>query len=313
MIGNLILALSGVILLALSLGVYLSNPRRPVNRALTAFLLSGFLWLAANFLTNISPTQSASLFFAKSTLIGAALAPLTFLIFVVTYTGYRKLTWGFFAAAAILPFITILFTPTSLNITSISAKGQNTVAGPIYLLLLTVLISYFSYGIYILTKFYKKAASLERLQLQYIFAGLILTIVPAFITNGILPIFGGNQLYAYGPVAVVAMSLFTTIAIVRHQLLDIRLVVARSLGYILVLGTLAAIFAVLLLTITSLFFPDTVISNGIKAVYIAVALLLAFIYQPLKRVFDRISNSIFYRDAYDPQLLLDDLNTVLVG
>lgn len=313
MLGNVLLASSGIVLLVLSLGVYLSNPKRPVNRALTAFLLSGFLWLAANFFTNVSPAQSASLFFAKTTLIGAALIPLTFLIFVVTYTGYRKLSWSFVAAASFLPLLIIFFTPSSLNIASIGAYGKDTVAGPIYLLLLAVIIAYFSYGIYKLTQFYKTASSVERLQLQYIFAGLTLTMVPAFITNGILPIFGGTQYYAYGPVSVVAMSVFTAIAIVRHKLLDIRLVVARSLGYVLVIVTLAAIFAVFLVTLTSLFFPGSQISTGIKIVYISMALLLAFIYQPLKRIFDRWSNSIFYRDAYDPQALLDELNTVLVG
>ena len=313
MSGNLLLALSGITLLILSLAVYISSPKRPVNRALTAFLLSGFLWLTANFLTNISPSQSSSLFFAKTTLIGAALIPLSFLIFVVTYTGYRKLTWGYFSLVAFLPFVVILFTPTDLNIISIEARGRDTVAGSAYLLLLIVLISYFSYGIYKLVKFYKKASTRERMQLQYIFAGLILTFIPAFITNGILPISGGNQAYAYGPLSVVAMSVFTTIAIIRHKLLDIRLVVARSLGYVLVLGTLAAAFAVVLVTLTSLFFPDSDISNAFKTAYVTVALLLVFLYQPLKRVFDRFSNSIFYRDAYDPQLMLNELNTVLVG
>jgi signal transduction histidine kinase len=313
MTGNLLLALSGITLLILSLAVYLSSPKKPVNRALTAFLLSGFFWLSANFLTNIASTQSASLFFARTTLIGAALIPLTFLIFVVTYTGYRKLTWGYFSVLAFLPFLIILFTPTDLNIVSIEARGRDTVAGSAYLLLLGVLIAYFSYGVYRLVKFYKKATARERMQLQYIFAGLILTFIPAFITNGILPIFGGNQAYAYGPLSVVAMSVFTTIAIVRHKLLDIRLVVARSLGYILVIGTLAAAFAFILIALTSLFFSDTHISNGVKVAYITAALLLALLYQPLKRVFDRFSNSIFYRDAYDPQLMLNELNTVLVG
>ena len=313
MLGNVLLASSGIVLLVLSLGVYLSNPKRPVNRALTAFLLSGFLWLAANFFTNISPSQPSSLFFAKSTLIGAALIPLTFLIFTVAYTAYRKLNWSFFVGVGLLPAVIIFFTPTSYNISSVSAYGRNTVAGPIYLLLLAVIIAYFSYGIYKLNQFYKTASSVERLQLQYMFAGLILTLVPAFITNGILPIFGGNQYYAYGPTSVVAMSVFTTIAIVRHKLLDIRLVVARSLGYVFVVATLAAIFAVFLVTLTSLFFPGNEISTGIKIIYIAVALLLAFIYQPLKRIFDRWSNSIFYRDAYDPQAMLDELNSVLVG
>ncbi len=299
--------------MVLCLGVYISNPKRSVNRALAAFLFSGFLWLLANLLTNIAASENLALFFARSTLIGATLAPLTFLIFVVSFTGYRRFTAGFIGLISLLPAIILLFTPTSLNITSIEAKGANTVAGPIYLLLIGVLVSYFSYGVYVLTRFYQKANPIQKSQLQYIFAGLTLTIIPAVLTNGLLPIFGGNQSYAYGPISVVAMSVFTTIAIVKHGLLDIRLLVARSLAYILVLGTLGAIFAIIILALTDVLFPSNHVTTGVKVTYILAALLLAFIYQPLKKLFDRFTNKFFYRDAYDPQLLLDELNSVLVA
>ena len=313
MLANVLLAISGILLLILCLGVYLSNSKKPVNRALTGFLLSGFIWLTANFFANISTTHDSSLFFTKSTLIGASLIPLAFLSFAIIYTNYLKFSPKLFTAIAALPIIIILFTPTSWNILNVEPHGKNAEAGPIYLLLIAVIMVYFAAGIYFLAKFYSRARATTRTQLQYIFMGLMLTLIPGIITNGIFPIFGFSGPSSYGPVAVVFFSAFTTVAIIRHRLLDIRLVVARSLAYVLVLGTLGVIFAFILVTLTTVIFPDAFVSTGFKIVYLVAALLLAFLYQPLKRKFDSLSNRIFYRDYYDPQEVLDRLSTLLVG
>lgn len=300
-------------MLALCLGVYISNPKKQVNKTLTAFLLSGFLWLIANLFTNLSTHEGTALFFARSTLVGAALIPLSFLCFVVSYTQYRKLDKKFLARISALPILIILFTPTSLNILSIEANGSNAVAGPVYVPLIVVLISYFSFGIYKLYKYYQKSPPLQRSQIQYIFTGLILTIIPGLITNGILPLFGSGNSSTYGSSTVVIISVFMTIAIVRHRLLDIRLVVARSLAYVLVLATLSIIFIVLLLGLTNFLFHQERITIQLEVSYIIIALLLAVSFQPLKRFFDRITNKIFFRDYYEPQTIIDQMTNLLVG
>ena len=312
MLANVLLAISGILLLVLFLGVYLSNSKRPVNQALAGFLISGFIWLLANFLSNISVSTHAALVFTRTTLIGAALIPLAFLCFTITYTN-RRITRGRFAKLAVLPLLVILFTPTSWNILSVSAHGKDAVAGPIYLLLIILLIAYFSAGIYLLTRFYKHTTANNKYQLHYIFVGLILTLVPGIIANGILPIFGFSEPSAYGPISVVFFSVFTSLAIIRHRLLDIRLVVARSMAYVLVLATLGIGFAVILIAVTSVFFPDASLSSGAKTIYVLAAVGLALLYQPLKRRFDKLTNRIFFRDYYDPQSVLDNLSGLLVG
>jgi signal transduction histidine kinase len=54
------------------------------------------------------------------------------------------------------------------------------------------------------------------------------------------------------------------------------------------------------------------VSNELKVTYVIVALILALILQPLKRFFDRATNKLFYRDAYDSPELLNNLNRSLV-
>lgn len=313
MLANIFLAVSGLLLFVLFLGVFISNPRKPVNRALAGFLLSGFIWLLANFLANVSASRHLSLIFTRSTIVGAALIPLTFICFVLTFTNSRRLNAKTVALLSVLPVVVIISAPTNANIISVDSHGQNAQTGPAYLLLIVILVAYFGYGIYRLGRYYTRTTPNNRAQLQYVFAGLILTVVPGLITNGILPILGYSKPSAYGPIAVVFFSILTTIAIVRHRLLDVRLVVARSLAYLLVLGTMGVFLALLIVTVTSVFFPDNSISLPIKLVYITAALLLAFLYQPLKRRFDKLSNRIFFRDYYDPQTVLDKLGSLLVG
>jgi len=307
------LATSGLILFLLCLGVFLSNPKKNNNQALSAFLASGFVWLLANFLTNISSSSSLALVFGRATLIGASLIPPAFLTFAYIFSKNCLPPLRQVVIFSILPLSLIILTPTAWNISHIEAYGKGAVTGPVYYLLIPTLIIYFALGIYFLIRKYRRSFGLEKTQLQYIFAGLILTLIPGLIINGILPAIGYSDPSAYGPIAVVIMSIFTTAAIVKHKLLDIRLVVARSIAYILVLVTLATTYSVIVFGILDSFFNANITDNIFYLVLnVVFALFLAFSFQPIKRFFDRVSNRLFFRDYYEPQEVLDQLSNLLV-
>ncbi|MEX1995646.1 MAG: ATP-binding protein [Candidatus Saccharimonadales bacterium] len=308
---NLILILSGLVLAVLCLIIIVSNHRRTVNRWLAAFLLSGFLWLFANLLTNLATSPEVSLFFARTTLIGAVLLPLTFLFFSLAYIN-RKITVYSLAKWSAVPLGLLFFTFTPLNIAEIKAHGQGTVTGPLYYALILVILSYFATGFYLLREFYKSASLLQKNQLKYMFSGLILTLIPGIIANAILPLAGYSKAVFYGPNVVVIFSIFVAVAIVKHRLLDVKLVVARAVGYILLIASLIALVVGALSGISAIFFNEESIGLKVHLTYAAVAILAAFALPPLKRFFDRTTNRFFYRDAYDPQTLLDNLNTTLV-
>src|SRR5689334_22218512 len=121
---NFILAFTTLLALALGLFIFVSNPRKQVNQALSFYIFCIFLWLVANLLTNISADPIVSLQFARSTLIGASLLPYAFLIFTEVFTKgqvrlRQLLSWG------IVPLILLLSVPTNLNIISVEAYGAN--------------------------------------------------------------------------------------------------------------------------------------------------------------------------------------------
>jgi len=312
---NLALGFTTVIALALSLLILISNPKKRENQSLFALVFAMFIWLATNLATNLSPTQELAMFFGKSTLIGAALIPYFFWVFVQFYLK-KKVTWFKLAMWGIVPLIVLIAMPTSLNIQSIDAYGLNTKTGSIYFLVIVMLLVYFSVGLWQLRVLYrdKQTTAVKRAQLRYIFAGIIAALVPTFLINAVLPVVTGDTLIIlYGPNAVIFLAIFTSIAIIKHRLLDIRLIVARSLAYVLLLGSLVAVYAILVVLFTQeIPLPDS-LSFVKEAVPFIAAILVALSFGPLKRFFDKYTNRFFYQDAYEAQSLLNDLNSMLVA
>ncbi|MGH7197086.1 MAG: ATP-binding protein [Candidatus Saccharimonadales bacterium] len=159
----------------------------------------------------------------------------------------------------------------------------------------------------------KKNYGYRRNQVRYSFLGIFLSSMLAFITNLMLPIIVSAEFIWLGPLFTMAYVVATTIAIVKHRLFDIRLVVARSVTYVLLLTSLAALYAIAAFTFSSLFLGDSTQLGLREVVYALLAVFLSLTFQPLKRLFDRLTNRIFYRDAYDSQKVLDELGAVLVN
>lgn len=116
------------------------------------------------------------------------------------------------------------------------------------------------------------------------------------------------------PITFFVTALVITYAIVKHKLFDVRAAAVRTLAYILSLGALAAIyFASAYLASVVFFQGNTTTGISFSPVNIAMALILAFIFQPIKRFFDRVTDSIFFRDRYDSDDFIARLNETLAS
>lgn len=151
-----------------------------------------------------------------------------------------------------------------------------------------------------------------RQQAKVFILGYTISSILGVFFNLILPGFGNYEWIVLGPLFTTIFLFLVGYAIVRHKLFDIRLVVARTLGYasslavlasiygFLVFGTAKIVFHVHLTVLTQIFLSAT---TGIAALFFA----------RLRRFFDRTTNRIFYQDAYDPQALFDHLNRILIS
>lgn len=120
------------------------------------------------------------------------------------------------------------------------------------------------------------------------------------VINVILPAVGlGWDATRFGPLATIVLVAAIAYTIIRHGLFDIRLAVVRAMTYILSLVTLAAVYYAVAYTISRTLLMGNAAYVSLGPLNVALALLLAFIFQPVKRFFDKLTNSIFYRDNYN--------------
>ena len=108
--------------------------------------------------------------------------------------------------------------------------------------------------------------------------------------------------YAAIYVSLLAIPASIAVAILRHQLYDIDLVINRTLVYGATTATLAALYAGVALIAQGLFRPLTQGSElGVAVSTLAVAALI----QPVKRAVQRAVDRRFYRSRYDAARTVD--------
>lgn len=144
---------------------------------------------------------------------------------------------------------------------------------------------------------------------------IISAIFAALLTNLILPaILKDSQTALLSPLAAMILSLGLVYAIVKHGLFDIRFAAVRTLAYAFSLITMAGIyFGLAYIVSVTVFKGASTTSVSLSPVNIILALILAFIFQPIKQFFDRATDKIFFRDRYDSDEFIGRLGEVLTS
>jgi signal transduction histidine kinase len=152
----------------------------------------------------------------------------------------------------------------------------------------------------------------ERRQYTLLILGFLPAIILAPLTSFVLPSVGIDQTIVITPLYAVIFVVFVGYAIIRHGLFDIRQAVIRTFTYILSLATLSGIYYIIAYLLSILIFRGrTSYDLSISPINIVLALLLAFVFQPVKRFFDKITNRFFFRDNYNSDDFFARLNKIL--
>ncbi len=145
--------------------------------------------------------------------------------------------------------------------------------------------------------------------------GLILTSIQSMIFILFLPtIFGQKDIfYVFGYASTIYFILYTSYGLLKQQLFDFKDVAARATGYIFSTVFVVIVYSFLGFVFRSTIAPDTIINRAQFFSSIAITVVLIILYPMVKKIFDKLTNSLFFRDAYDAQSLLDELNKTLVS
>jgi signal transduction histidine kinase len=190
-------------------------------------------------------------------------------------------------------FIPLTFTDLLYKGMQIKYYGYAPIFGP--LMPFTITLSY-SLGLAALVNFirgYRRSSSPEiRNRSAYIICGLIIMTIGG--TFDVLPVLG-LPLYPGMIIGNIIFCLITTTAIIKHNLLDIRIVVRKSVAYFLTSAAMSLPVIITFLMATYL------ISESALApwFYLLLVIILAFTLPPLWKVIQKQVDRWFYRGRYD--------------
>ncbi|MGV8025948.1 MAG: HD domain-containing phosphohydrolase [Anaerolineaceae bacterium] len=162
------------------------------------------------------------------------------------------------------------------------------VAGPGYALML--------YNTYRLFKGYHQARSPQiRNRLKYLILGFIFIIIGS--------IFNFTDLGQY-PIDIFAnlvTAILISVAILRHQLLDINVIIRKSVLYAIPTSLIGTLYFLIINQIVKMF--QFSMSQQVF-VSVVVAIAAALVFQPFQKFLQDWINRIFFRDRYDSNLML---------
>jgi len=234
---------------------------------------------------------------------GALGQAITFYHFVVAFLQvrrHRRLVAVGYAAYAIL---------TGLNLMGYVAHGLDVrayriyyEAGPAMLLSLIFGVPFLGGALYLLVRGYLSArgAFLYRVRISYLLIGMALVLVGS-ATN----IIAALSAYPLDIAANLVNALLIAYAILRHQLLDITLIIRKGLVYSSVTTLLAMAYLVIVFIFTSVF-QTFLYGSLISAILVASAIAVAF--QPVRDRAQLLIDRLFFREKYDAQLMLRELS-----
>lgn len=204
------------------------------------------------------------------------------------------------ALISVTSLLLLVLIPTDYIAGTVSLQGSSLVFtnGAFNWLYILAIIAAVYLIIRNLVRSMKRASLRHRQQARLVIIAFCTTTLLALLFNVIIPLFEVNwSTTHFGPLSTLILVGIMAYAIVKHQLFDIRLAFVRTVAYALSLTTLILIYAVAAFAASRWLFEFTS-SPAQTTLNIALALFLAFIFQPVKRFFDRITNHFFYRDNY---------------
>ncbi len=219
----------------------------------------------------------------------------------------KQLRWKVVAAMAILT--PLCSTSLLYNATTIDTFSYGPMIVPYYIFVVAgILLTSYELRLTL-----RKGSTIQRQQARLVVGGLTLTMVLIGITNLVLPLVSDSELSTvYSPLFSIIFVATVGTAITRHKFFDIRAVVARSFAYIFVTLFIVSAYVIFAFALKRVLFPELNVTSTQLISNMLLTIILVLTYQPIKRFFDKTTNRLFFRDAYDPQALLDDLNKTLV-
>ena len=308
-IQNSLSLIAGFTNLCLGLLVYSRGQKSTIKSCYSLVALSVASWCFAVIPFRSAPDIETSLFWAKTLYIIPIFIVTSFLFFNFTFLSQKSFRFVHFLALlpALAILLLVLWPDMVIEQIEHPYSGEKRIlfgsAYPIYFIFIP---AYFIWSFILLSKRYFTSSGINRMQIRYVFFGTFISANLGMVTNLILPTLGTFSFNWLGQILTIIMSSFIAYAIVRYRLMDIKLILKRTIVYSMLLVMTFAVYVFMILSSQSLG------QNSEPTLRMFVtALLVALGFEPLKRFFQRATDRIFFKDEYNQKTLLSRLSVMM--
>lgn len=270
------------------------------------YLFTATLWSLSGAVTHLDTNHQQTYFWAKMIAMTASPMAIFYYQFIRNYTK-KQVDFRTYSGYALAIVIMVLSMSGVILRDAAFTDGQPDL---VYLPFINVILNIITFGYlsaagYTLFRHYRSSIDvITRKRTMYLIAG-----------TGALAIFGLTGLhpslyrYSLEYAGGILNAALITYVIIRYQLLDIRVVAQKGIVYSGLTILLSTIYLLSIYAI-QLFFLDKLGYTSF-AVVAATALIIALLFSPLRDVFQRWIDKVFYHDTCDyRQMLLDFSNKV---
>ena len=282
------------------------------------FTFSGGIWNLGAFMFTGCPEASydAAFFWMQFSYMGAIFAVAFFFHFIVAYLNLKrnKLLYIVYFAAIIVSFFNwysrsryflgdLRFVPNFQFYWLDALKYKNPLYFVFYISFFWILLGY---GFFLLIEAFRKSVSQQRNKLRY----LILAVGFGWIgTNPLFLQAFRIDIYPYTNFLVALYPLFVAYAVIRHQVMDIELIIKKTLVFASLFAIVLGIFIGITLVTQELIVGGKILGLAISSI------IIIFAVRPLEDFLVKVTDKYLFQKKYDYKQILksfiDEVITVL--
>lgn len=264
------------------------------HQIFASMLLCAAVWGFTILGMRASPDLEHALSWEKAVLVMIDATSVLLYHFSLSYTGNKSRR--VLRLAYVFLFTIVILAPTDLVIGGMQLKsyGYAPVPGPLflfphlfgaYLLVLLAVVNF--------VKGYR-ASNVYEVRNRYLYIIIAVGIAIIGAAFDIFPVFG-LPLYPGAIIGNTIFAILASIAMLRYHLLDIHVVIRKSIAYSLISAVVAIPYAGIILL-----FANILKTQEISPwIYLVMLIILALLLQPLWSRVQRLVDRLFYRGRYD--------------
>jgi hypothetical protein len=302
--------ITGIFSLCQGLFVYIKNPASRLNLLWLCFNICIFFCGTGFYLSGVASSTQMALWSIRLLNIGAVFIPVLYMHFTYVLAGLDREKLTDLRLAYIATFLLLPFVFTNLYIHSIGPKMGFKYwldPGPVYFLFIVMFLVIVSHFHVVVFKRRSQMKNLVRNQVNH-----VLTASAIGFTGGLttFPMAFNIECFPFGIVLIALVPFIISFAIIKHHLMDITVIIRKTLIYSVVTGTLTGLYLVIVSIFAHVFEGwagyQTVFSPAVAAGLITLG------FQPLRKRVQGFVDSKFFRQYVDREEKLYELSREVI-